>query len=79
MSTVFNRSPTDQLIERPHTQALKEKTALVKKLERKYGKNFKTPLSKDLGVHVSTVRRMFNSREEINSVWIVAINGILNQ
>lgn len=54
------------------------KTKLIERLEKKYGKNWKTPLSKDLGVHISTVRRVFNQRDGINPVWIVAINSILN-
>ena len=54
------------------------KTKLIERPEKKYGKNWKTPLSKDLGVHISTVRRVFNQRDGINPVWIVAINSILN-
>jgi methylphosphotriester-DNA--protein-cysteine methyltransferase len=54
------------------------KTKLIKRLEKKYGKNWKTPLSKDLGVHLSTVKRMFNQRTEINPVWVRAINQIIN-
>jgi len=55
------------------------KTKLIKRLEKKYGQDWKTPLSKDLGVHVSTVRRMFNSRDEVSPVWIRAISDVLNQ
>ena len=55
------------------------KEELIKRLQAKYGANFKMPLSKDLGVNVSTVRRMFNQRERINPVWIRAINDVLRE
>ena len=56
---------------------MKEK--LILKLNRKYGKNFKTPLSKDLGVNVSTVRRWFNSEREIKLDKIKAILRVLSE
>jgi hypothetical protein len=55
------------------------KAKLVSRLEKRYGRNWKTPLSKDLGVHLSTVKRMFNQREEIPPVWILAINNVLSK
>jgi len=54
------------------------KARLIKKLIKHYGKNWKTPLSKDLGVDVATVRRVFNSDQEISKAWQLAINCIVN-
>lgn len=54
------------------------KTKLIKRLEKRYGLNWKTPLSKDLGVNLSTVKRAFNQRDQLNPIWILAINNILN-
>jgi methylphosphotriester-DNA--protein-cysteine methyltransferase len=53
------------------------KVKLIKRLEKKYGKNWKTPLAKDMGVDLSTVRRAFNQRDKLSPVWVKAIEQIL--
>lgn len=54
-----------------------DKDELVEKLEKHYGENWKTPLSKDLGVNVSTIRRVFNQRDDIPLVYLYAIEKLL--
>ena len=49
---------------------------IIKALIKHYGENWKTPLSKDLGVNLSTIRRIFNQREEIPIVYQRAIERI---
>ena len=59
-------------------KSLKEKKALVEHLEMKYGPNWKTPLSKEIGVDLSTVRRLFNQREgELPKVYELAIKRVI--
>lgn len=53
------------------------KEQLISRLVDKYGKNFKTPLARDLGVDVSTVRRIFNTDRQITRANFIAINCIL--
>lgn len=57
----------------PRETRLKIVDALIKH----YGENWKTPLSKDLGVNLSTIRRIFNQKEEIPIVYQKAIESIL--
>lgn len=54
------------------------KEQMIAELIKKYGENYKTPLSKSLGVDVSTIRRMFNSDKELTFVNRKAIFCILN-
>lgn len=55
------------------------KEQLIERLEAFYGKDFKTPLAKDLQVNLSTIRRIFNQREEIPLVYIHAIESVITQ
>lgn len=55
------------------------KKRLIKRLINHYGENFKTPLSKDLDVDVTTIRRIFNQREEIPIVYQKAIDKLLDE
>lgn len=54
------------------------KEKITERLIVKYGENFKTPLAKDLGVDVSTVRRLFNCDRELPAISRAAILWILN-
>ena len=54
------------------------KQQMIAKLIEKYGKNYKTPLAKALGVNVSTIRRMFNNDKELTPVNKKAILCTLN-
>jgi len=49
------------------------KQQIISKLVDKYGENYKTPLSRDLGVDVSTVRRWFNTDKGLDKVTEKAI------
>lgn len=53
------------------------KQQIIAKLIDKYGENYKTPLAKELGVDVSTVRRMFNQRGDLSPLAKRAIICIL--
>ena len=53
------------------------KKKLIEQLESIYGRNYKTPLAKALGVNVSTVRRLFNEKEEIPKSYLLAIQAII--
>lgn len=55
-----------------------EKQRIIKRLIEKYGEKYKTPLSKDLGVNISTVRRMFNEDKPLSSVNKRAILCVLD-
>lgn len=55
------------------------KQQLIDRLILAYGEDFKTPLSRDLGVNVSTIRRIFNQREEIPLVYVLAIDMVLSR
>lgn len=55
------------------------KSKMVENLIEVYGRDFKTPLSVDLGVDVSTVRRLFNQRSEIPKRYLIAINKIIGE
>lgn len=44
------------------------KKQIEKKLLDKYGEDFKTPIAKELGVDVSTVRRWFNGSGELSPI-----------
>lgn len=54
------------------------KKKLTNLLIDKYGKNYKTPLAKALGVNVSTVRRKFNSDKELLERDVLAIMSVIN-
>lgn len=54
-------------------------TELKQKLVNFYGADFKSPLARDLKVNVSTVRRIFNQREEIPEVYRRAIENIISE
>lgn len=54
------------------------KDQLVARLEKHYGTNWKTPLAKDLGVGLSSVRRVFNGEQEVSRVWQLAIGYVLH-
>lgn len=53
------------------------KSHLIKKLTCKYGENFKSPLSRDLGVNVSTIKRIFNTNKDVPIVYEYAILYII--
>ncbi len=53
------------------------KKALIKQLISVYGRNFKTKLATELGVDVSTVRRIFNTKDEIPRVYYFAIMQVI--
>lgn len=55
------------------------KDQMIVELIKKYGKNYKTPLAKDLRLNVSTVRRMFNNDKELRLVNEQAILRILSR
>ena len=56
------------------------KRQLIRKAKSAYGDNFKTALAKDLGVDVSTVRRIFNRKGgEIPALYVVAINKVCDE
>lgn len=57
--------------------SLSSKQKLIKQLEEKYGEDFKTPLANDLGVNISTIRRLFNQRDEIPLVYVYAIEALI--
>lgn len=59
--------------------SLSTKSQIEKKLIIKYGEDFKTPLAKELGVNVSTVRRMFNGPGELSRVNERAILCVLGE
>ncbi len=54
------------------------KQQMITQLVKKYGKNYKTPLAKSLGVNVSTIRRMFNNDKDLTPSNEIAINCIIN-
>ncbi len=54
------------------------KCKIVNALIKHYGNNWKTPLTKDLGVNRSTIRRIFNQREDIPIVYKRAFDNIVN-
>lgn len=54
------------------------KEQIISKLVKRYGENYKTPLAKALGVNISTIRRMFNSDNDLSPVNKRAILCILN-
>ena len=49
---------------------------IIGALIKHYGENWKTPLSKDLEVNISTIKRIFNQREEIPLVYQYAIRWV---
>lgn len=55
------------------------KASITERLVARYGEDFKSPLARDLGVNVSTVRRLFNERESIPLVYVLAIENILEE
>lgn len=57
----------------------KSKQQIIDQLKSHYGDDFKSPLARDLAVNVSTVRRIFNQKEEIPLVYERAIQSILCQ
>ena len=57
----------------------KAKAALEKRLIRSYGEQYKTPLAADLGVDVSTIRRIFNRAKPLDSLYVSAIENQLSQ
>lgn len=61
----------------PISKSTKKK--LIKQLIAKYGENWKTPLAKDLGVDISTIRRIFNQREYVPILYIRAIENLLHE
>lgn len=52
---------------------------IIDALIKHYGSQWKTPLSKDLGVNISTIKRIFNQREEIPIVYQRAIERITDE
>lgn len=55
------------------------KDKVIKSLVNHYGKNWKTPLAKELCVNVSTIKRIFNQREEVPIVYQMAIKWITGE
>ena len=54
------------------------KEQIISKCVDRYGVNFKTPLAKALGVNVSTVRRWFNSDNDLDVVTKKAVMCLLD-
>lgn len=55
------------------------KASIIERLVARYGEDFKSPLARDLGVHVSTVRRIFNQRDDLPLVYVLAIEKLLSE
>jgi hypothetical protein len=56
-----------------------DKAEVIERLVNRYGENFKTPLARDLRVDVSTIRRLFNSPEELPFLYEKAIEALLSE
>lgn len=55
------------------------KENLTNRLKSVYGEDFKSPLARELGVNVSTIRRIFNQKDDIPLVYKMAIEGLLSK
>ena len=55
------------------------KGKLVSQLTLRYGADYKSALARDLKVNVSTIRRLFNQRDELPLIYVKAIEKILEE